>query len=123
MGLVAHGAGDVLGRHMGFELGHALGGGARSDTWCQILADVLDRPMRQVKDPVTANARGAAFIGAQALGHLKFDEVPDLVPIAKTFTPDPKNRKLYDELFAQFLEVYASTSKVCARLNRLQESK
>ena len=100
-----------------------IGGGARSETWCQILADVLDRPMRQVKDPVMANTRGAAFIGAQALGKLKFDEVPDLVPIAKTFTPDSKNRRLYDELFAEFLEVYASTSKVCARLNRIQELK
>ena len=100
-----------------------IGGGARSDTWCQILADVLDRPMRQVKDPVMANARGAAFIGAQALGKLKFDEVPDLVPIAKTFTPDPKNRRLYDELFAEFLEVYESNIKICARLNRIQELK
>ncbi len=94
-----------------------IGGGARSDTWCQIFADVLDRPMRQVKDPVMANARGAAFIGAHALGKLRFEDVPDLVPIAKTWTPEPANRRLYDELFAEFLNVYRSTSKVCARLN------
>jgi xylulokinase len=99
-----------------------IGGGARSDVWCQIFADVLDRPMRQVKDPVMANARGAAFIGANALGRLKFEDVPGLVPIAKTWEPLPANRKLYDEHFAQFLEVYRGTSKVCAKLNQLQES-
>lgn len=70
-----------------------------------------------------ANTRGAAFIGAHALGRLRFDEVPGLVPIAKTWTPEPNNRRLYDELFAEFLNVYRSTSKVCSRLNRIQESK
>lgn len=99
-----------------------IGGGARSDVWCQIFADVLDRPMRQVKDPVMANTRGAAFIGAHALGKLKFEDVPDLVPIAKTWQPQPANRKLYDDHFGQFLEVYRGTSKVCAKLNQVQES-
>ena len=99
-----------------------IGGGARSDTWCQIFADVLDRPMRQVKDPVMANSRGAAFIGAHALGKLEFKDVPALVPIAKTWQPQPENRALYDLHFAQFLEVFRTTRKVCARLNH-QESK
>lgn len=99
-----------------------IGGGARSDVWCQIFADVLDRPMRQVKDPVMANARGAAFIGAAALGRLTFEDVPALVPIARTWAPQPVNRRRYDELFTQFVEVYRATSKVCARLNRLEST-
>ena len=44
-----------------------IGGGAQSDVWCQIYADVLDRSVRQVRDPLQANARGAAFIAAVAL--------------------------------------------------------
>ena len=44
-----------------FEHLNFVGGGARSPLWCQILADVLDRPIRQVADPVLANARGAGF--------------------------------------------------------------
>ncbi len=47
-----------------------IGGGARSKLWCQILADVLDRPIHQVDEPVMANARGAAFQAGLALGHL-----------------------------------------------------
>lgn len=99
-----------------------IGGGARSDVWCQIFADVLDRPIRQVSDPVMANSRGAAFIGAHALGQLRFDEVPALVPIARTWLPDAKHRRAYDTTFEQFLEVYRRTSKVCARLNQPRES-
>ena len=45
-----------------------VGGGGNSDVWCQILADVLDVPVRQVHEPILANARGAALIAA-ATGH------------------------------------------------------
>ena len=54
-----------------------IGGGAQSDLWCQIMADVLDRPIRQAADPRLANVRGAAFGAAVALGHLRWDDVPD----------------------------------------------
>ncbi|MGH9206103.1 MAG: xylulokinase, partial [Acidimicrobiales bacterium] len=39
-----------------------IGGGANSDQWAQIHADVLGRDIRQVADPVLANVRGAALI-------------------------------------------------------------
>ncbi len=35
-----------------------IGGGARSDVWCQIFADVLGRTIEQVADPVNAGTRG-----------------------------------------------------------------
>ena len=41
---------------------------ASSDVWCQIFADVLDRPIDQVADPLSANVRGAAFVAAVGLG-------------------------------------------------------
>src|SRR4029453_12479494 len=48
----------------------AVGGGARSGLWCQIHADVLDRVVRQARDPALASARGAALQASVALGHL-----------------------------------------------------
>ncbi|MRR32491.1 xylulose kinase, partial [bacterium] len=45
-----------------------VGGGAQSDVWCQIFADVLKVEIRQVSDPVQANARGAAWSGAVGWG-------------------------------------------------------
>ena len=94
-----------------------VGGGARSELWCRIHADVLDRPIRQVEDPVMANARGAALQAAVALGRLTWDDVPGRVPIARTFEPDPANRALYDRTFREFVNLYRGTRKIAARLN------
>jgi xylulokinase len=95
-----------------------IGGGARSDVWCQILADVLDRTVRQVQEPMQANARGAGLVGAVALGCVKFDDVGSRVAIANTFRPNPAHRRLYDELFREFLHLYKRNRPIFARLNR-----
>jgi xylulokinase len=95
-----------------------IGGGARSKLWCQIVADVLNRPIHQVDQPVMANARGAALQAGLALGSLTVSEIPELVPVARTYTPDPKNRGLYDELFGEFVNLYKSNKAIFARLNR-----
>jgi xylulokinase len=95
-----------------------IGGGANSSVWCQIHADVLNRTIRQVKDPIQANIRGAAFLAAVALGYLGYDDISERVQIAQTFTPNPDHRKIYDELFAEYLNVYKHNKKIFARLNR-----
>jgi len=94
-----------------------IGGGAQSDIWCQIYADVLNRNIQQVHDPIQANARGAAFIASVGLGYLTFDAVPGLVEISKTFKPNPDNRKLYDELYGEFLNIYKANKPLYRRLN------
>ncbi|GJQ36100.1 MAG: carbohydrate kinase [Anaerolineaceae bacterium] len=95
-----------------------VGGGAKSDIWCQIHADILDRPIRQMKDPIEVNVRGAALLAAASLGHIHYDDIASRVPVAKTYTPNPDHRKIYDELFGEFLAVYENNKKVYARLNR-----
>ncbi|MCU0599648.1 MAG: FGGY-family carbohydrate kinase [Desulfobacterales bacterium] len=94
-----------------------IGGGAESSLWCQIFADVLNRKIRQVEHPRQANARGAAFIAAVGLGDITFDDVPNLIRIRQTFSPDPANRKIYDELFEVFLQIYRRNKKIFKRLN------
>lgn len=94
-----------------------VGGGARSPLWCQICADVLDRPVLQMREPLLANARGAALQAAVALGHLGWDQVADAVPVARRFEPNPAHRQLYDTLFPAFVSLYRRTRKLYARLN------
>lgn len=93
------------------------GGGAGSDVWCQIFADVLNMEIRQVVDPIQANARGAAFIAAAGLGEIGFADVPGLVRLRRVYTPDPRNRRLYDELFGSFEQIYKRMSGLYRKLN------
>ncbi|MEK6575466.1 MAG: xylulose kinase, partial [Chloroflexota bacterium] len=76
------------------------------------------RKIRQVKDPIQANARGAAFLASVAMGYMTFDDIPARTQIARTYEPNPDNRKIYDELFAEFLNIYKNNQKMFARLNR-----
>ena len=93
------------------------GGGGSSDVWCQILADVLDVEVRQVQDPIQANARGAAFIAAVGLGEITFDDVPALVEIRRSYAPQAQNRALYGERFDVFKSIYKQMRGVYKRLN------
>jgi xylulokinase len=94
-----------------------IGGGGQSDIWCQIFADVLNRTIRQVKDPILANARGAAFIAASSLGFCTFDDIPNLIQYSNTFESNPDNRELYDSLFKEFLNIYKNNKAMHKRLN------
>lgn len=95
-----------------------IGGGARSDLWCQIHADVMDRTIERVADPQYANLKGAAVFAGLALGDLQPDEVRETVAVDRVFTPDPANRAVYDRLYAEFPKLYAAQKGMFARLNR-----
>ena len=84
----------------------------------QTILIVECRPIQQVDEPVLANTRGAAFQAAVALGQLTVEEIPSLVPVARTYEPNPQHRALYDELFGEFLHLYQANKAIFARLNR-----
>ena len=94
-----------------------VGGGGRSDLWCQIFADVLDRSIRQGRDPMQANARGAAFIASVGLGEISFEDIPAMMEYENTFDPDQANRQLYDRLFNEFMGIYRNNRAMYRRLN------
>lgn len=100
-----------------FDAINMIGGGAKSTLWCQIHADVFQRVIRQVKEPVLANVRGTAAIAAVALGEMSFKEVAEVVEIERIFEPDVNRKKTYDELFGEFLNIYKQNRKMFARLN------
>lgn len=100
------------------EVINMVGGGAKSDIWCQIHADVLDRPIRQMKDPIDVNERGAALLASAALGYLRYAEIGSHVAVDKTYIPNPDNRKIYDELFDAYVAIYENNKKIYAELNR-----
>lgn len=95
-----------------------IGGGANSRLWCQIHADVLGREIAQVKDPVQCNARGAGLLAAIALGHLRVEDLTDVVEVEHVYRPDPRNRRRYDQLYAEFRALHKATHPILRRLNR-----
>jgi xylulokinase len=94
-----------------------VGGGANSKVWCQIFADVLDRPVRQVKDPIQANVRGAALIASVGMGFISFHEIPGYTEYLATYLPRPETRSVYDAHFREFVNIYRRNKGIFRRLN------
>jgi xylulokinase len=94
-----------------------VGGGAASDVWCQIFADVLNRPVRQVADPIQANVRGAAFIAAVGLGIISYDDVPERTEYRREYHPTAAHRDIYDAQFKEFVNIYRQNKGIYRRLN------
>jgi xylulokinase len=97
-----------------------VGGGAQSDLWCQIMADVTGCAIRQPEAPIQANALGAAFIGAAGVGALTLRESATLLRIRHVYEPDGRHRSLYDERFKTFREIHRRLQPLYQRLNRPQ---
>ncbi len=94
-----------------------IGGGARSDLWCQMHADVCDRTIRRVAEPQHANTRGAAFVAWLALGRRTLDELNEAVTIEREFVPNPTDRATYAPLYREFVKLYKAHKPIYARLN------
>jgi xylulokinase len=101
-----------------FEAINFIGGGANSKVWSQILADVFDRPVRQMKQPLNANSRGAALLALMHLGKLKVEEISKMVEVNHTYMPNPANRKLYDEMFERYVEIYNTNKGLFKKWNK-----
>jgi len=97
---------------------NVIGGGANSVLWCQIFADVMNRTIHQVKDPIWANLRGAAFIAAVGMEWMSFDEVPKRIHIAATYTPKSANRDIYNKLYKAFRKIHTRNKSIYADLNQ-----
>ena len=95
-----------------------VGGGAQSDVWCQIFADVMNVEIKQVADPIYANARGAAWIAAVGLGEIKYADIPELIQFRKAYQPQIQNRAVYDRGFENFQLIYKQMKGVYRRLNQ-----
>jgi xylulokinase len=105
---------DVVERFTALGLGRdeirVVGGGAASDTWMQIKADVTGRPIHRVTVK-EATALGAALLAGVAAGI--FSDLNDAVNRTVTladvpFMPDPTNRARYDEDYGRYQRLYAA---------------
>lgn len=109
---VAHQAGWLLDPVLRFtrqpsQALRILGGGAQSDLWCQIHADVLGRPVERLASPLTAQLRGAALAAGVAVGRLDWTDLDALVPVDRTFLPDAGRHAAYAAVTAELPRIHS----------------
>ena len=95
-----------------------VGGGAKSDVWCQIVADITNRKINRVAEPQQAGARGIALLASMTLGYIEsYEDIKRHIKIDRTFQPNPDNRQLYDTMFREFKNLYKQNKKWYKRMN------
>jgi len=82
---------------------YATGGGARSDTWLRVRANVLNRAMARAD--VAESAMGAAIIAASRTMYDSLSEAArNMVKLDLKIEPDLQTAERYDELYSRFRE-------------------
>ena len=103
---------DIVERFSALGVGQdeirVVGGGAASDDWMQIKADVTGRAMRRVMVS-EATALGSALLAGVAAGI--FSDLTEAVDRSVTladapFTPNPANRSRYDDDYGRYRRLF-----------------
>ena len=84
----------------------AVGGGAQSDVWLQILADAWGIPVRRRSVVEEANSLGAAVTAAAGLGLADFGAARALSEVTAEFTPEAGRHDAYRRKHARFTAAY-----------------
>ncbi len=93
-----------------------VGGGAQSDLWCQLYADVLGRAVVQVPEPMYAQLRGMAAMAGVALGIQRLEDLGELLPAGRTFEPVASATAVYDQVAPWFASVHRAERKLLRTL-------
>jgi xylulokinase len=95
-----------------------IGGASKSDQWCQIFADVLQKPVVQMINPQMASAQGAAAIAMVSLGIYKsFNEISRMLKKGNLFKPNTGNKAIYEKLYKQYQALYKNNKVAFKELN------
>ena len=94
----------------------ACDGGAASDLWLQIAADVIQRPVqRLLRHP--GSCLGAAFVAGIGVGAFDdWDKISQYVEPGEVFRPDHANAAVYDQAYVNYREIYQRLKTLYPRL-------
>ena len=93
----------------GIDIGaiRLTGGAAKSPMWCQMLADIFQRPIELLQTSETGALGAALYAGVGAGIYADCTEAADrAVKISKRYEPDPTVVDQYEEAFDRFVRVY-----------------
>lgn len=89
-----------------FERLMFAGGGAQSDVWPQIIADILDRPVHQMAEPRFSSCKGLALRALVRLGYLDPEAGDDFLHVKQVHEPRSEHRGRYDAMHGQFVAAF-----------------
>ena len=101
------------------------GGGAKSDLWSHIQADIYGRPVERLEIAECGNL-GAAILGAYGCKYFSSIEeaVDQMVHIKDTIEPDAKNISIYNEEYNIFKKTFhlLSENNIYKEISELQKN-
>ena len=97
-----------------------LGGGSRSAVWCQILADVLRRPLHVARE-AESTCLGSGILAAAAVGlHPTIREAAAaMADVGALYLPNESRAGTYDRLFGVYRQLYPRLKDVFAELSEV----
>ena len=109
--LLVHGHMDLVKEATGNESDELIfaGGASKNPLWAQIVADVTGKNVR-IPEVKEATALGAAVLAGYGVGIYPSiaEGAKRVVKWDKTFSPNPDNKAVYDQLYVQWKDVYKS---------------
>ncbi|MGO3273853.1 MAG: xylulokinase [Staphylococcus equorum] len=113
-------------RDCGKDIQHvvSIGGGAKSDFWLQLQADIFNAEISKLKYE-EGPCMGAAILAVYGLGWYESIEAAtkQFIRYEKSFKPDSEKHKQYMEYFALYQSVYRQTQSLTASLLEISKSK
>ncbi|MGD0920450.1 MAG: FGGY-family carbohydrate kinase [Terriglobia bacterium] len=102
----------------------ATGGGAKSDQWLQIKADIFGVPFVRPR-VIEASLLGAAILAGISTGILQSpaEAVSRFVERVKVFEPDPARHQLYQEKLADYRALFPLLQDYLARLEKRERKR
>lgn len=95
-----------------------IGGGALSETTCQILADITGKTVETVDQPQNTGAVGAAVVAGIGMGLIaSFDELKEIIRPVKQFQPNQTNRSVYARNYSVYRKLYPTNKRLFSILN------
>ncbi|OZU87181.1 autoinducer-2 kinase [Virgibacillus indicus] len=85
------------------------GGASKSDLWCQILSDVLNKTVKVpvVRESTALGAAICAGVGTKVYNNFD-DAISKVVKFEKTYHPNAENSSVYDDLYKKWEKVYSN---------------
>jgi xylulokinase len=89
----------------------AVGGGAQSSTWLQIVSDIVGIE-QEVPSQTIGASYGDAFLAGKAIGKLTLEDLNSWVKHEKVINPDGKVEQKYSHYYENYLELYQETREI-----------